>query len=79
LTLGDYPNLSSIAKVWFYYRGIVKRAEAITTIVAGRNWMDPAMGIVGAILVFRWSWGLLRATSSASSRRVLVSSEFAKA
>ena len=25
--------------------------------------MDPAMGIVGAILITRWSWGLLKATS----------------
>jgi Co/Zn/Cd efflux system component len=29
--------------------------------------MDPVMGIVGGILVARWSWGLLRGTS-----RVLV-------
>lgn len=26
----------------------------------GLYWMDPAMGIVGAVLVTRWSWGLLR-------------------
>ena len=29
----------------------------------GLNWMDPAMGIVGAILVARWSLGLIRETS----------------
>jgi Co/Zn/Cd efflux system component len=29
----------------------------------GLNWMDPAMGIVGAILVARWSFGLIRDTS----------------
>ena len=29
----------------------------------GLNWMDPAMGIVGAILVARWSLGLIRDTS----------------
>ena len=29
----------------------------------GAVWMDPAMGIVGAVLVARWSWGLLRNTS----------------
>lgn len=49
-------------------------ADALTSVLAivallagkyaGWNWMDPAMGIVGAILVTRWSWGLLRATSS---------------
>jgi Co/Zn/Cd efflux system component len=29
----------------------------------GLNWMDPAMGIIGAILVARWSLGLIRDTS----------------
>lgn len=40
---------------------------AIVALLAGKyagwNWMDPAMGIVGAILITRWSWGLLKATS----------------
>lgn len=31
---------------------------------AGLLWMDPLMGIVGAVLVSRWSWGLLRNTSA---------------
>lgn len=49
-------------------------ADALTSILAifallagkyfGLIWMDPAMGIVGAILVGRWSYGLLIATSS---------------
>jgi cation diffusion facilitator family transporter len=49
-------------------------ADALTSILAifallagkffGLNWMDPAMGIVGAILVARWSLGLICATSS---------------
>jgi cation diffusion facilitator family transporter len=48
-------------------------ADALTSILAiiallsakylGLAWMDPAMGIVGAILVARWSYGLLRTTS----------------
>jgi len=48
-------------------------ADALTSILAiaallaakylGLVWMDPLMGIVGAILVARWSIGLLRATS----------------
>ena len=48
-------------------------ADALTSVLAivallagkyaGWNWMDPAMGIVGAILITRWSWGLLKATS----------------
>lgn len=40
---------------------------AIVALLAGKyagwNWMDPAMGIVGAILITRWSWGLLKATA----------------
>ncbi len=27
-------------------------------------WMDPLMGILGAVLVIRWSWGLLKTTVS---------------
>ena len=49
-------------------------ADALTSLLAifallagkyyGLNWMDPAMGVVGAILVARWSVGLLRTTSA---------------
>lgn len=49
-------------------------ADALTSILAimalmaakyfGLIWMDPLMGMVGAVLVCRWSVGLLRATSS---------------
>ncbi len=49
-------------------------ADALTSVLAiaallagkylGWNWMDPAMGIVGALLVARWSWGLIRQTST---------------
>jgi cation diffusion facilitator family transporter len=39
---------------------------AITALIGGMflgwNWLDPVMGIVGAILVARWAWGLLRDT-----------------
>jgi cation diffusion facilitator family transporter len=48
-------------------------ADALTSLLAifallagkylGWNWLDPLMGIVGAILVARWSLGLLRTTS----------------
>jgi cation diffusion facilitator family transporter len=48
-------------------------ADALTSVLAifalltakyiGLVWMDPIMGIVGAALVSRWSWGLLRSTS----------------
>ena len=49
-------------------------ADALTSVLAiaallaakyfGYTWMDPLMGIVGAVLVARWSIGLLRATSA---------------
>ena len=48
-------------------------ADALTSLLAiiallagkyfGANWLDPVMGIVGAILVARWSLGLLRQTA----------------
>jgi cation diffusion facilitator family transporter len=48
-------------------------ADALTSLLAifallsgkylGALWLDPAMGIVGAILVARWSYGLIRETS----------------
>lgn len=45
-------------------------ADALTSVLAifallfgkylGQQWLDPFMGLVGATLVVRWSWGLLR-------------------
>lgn len=41
---------------------------AIVALLAAKyldwRWMDPLMGIVGAVMVARWSWGLLRTTCS---------------
>ncbi|AUJ14070.1 cation transporter [Xanthomonas oryzae pv. oryzae] len=41
---------------------------AIVALVAGMHWgvtwLDPIMGIVGAVLVTVWAWGLLRRTGS---------------
>ncbi len=41
---------------------------AIVALLAGRSlgwtWMDPVMGIVGSLVIARWSWNLLRDTSA---------------
>ncbi len=41
---------------------------AIVALVAGMHWgvtwLDPLMGLVGAVLVAVWAWGLLRNTGS---------------
>lgn len=49
-------------------------ADALTSVLAiaalvlgsvyGWNWMDPTMGIVGGIVIARWSWGLIRDTGA---------------
>ena len=49
-------------------------ADALTSLLAiaallsgkffGLIWLDPVMGIAGAVLVAHWSWGLLRSTSA---------------
>ncbi|MBY6108817.1 CDF family Co(II)/Ni(II) efflux transporter DmeF [Halomonas sp. DP1Y21-3] len=49
-------------------------ADALTSVLAivallagkyaGWYWMDPVMGIIGAVLVTRWSWHLLKDTST---------------
>lgn len=40
---------------------------AIVALLAGRYlgwlWMDPLMGIVGALVIARWAWGLMRDTA----------------
>ena len=40
---------------------------AIAALLAGRYlgwvWLDPAMGIVGAVVIARWSWSLMRTTA----------------
>jgi Co/Zn/Cd efflux system component len=57
-------------------------ADALTSLLAiaallaakysGAVWMDPVMGIVGSLLIARWSVGLLRSTS-----RILLDREVA--
>jgi len=48
-------------------------ADALTSLLAivallfgkflGWNWLDPLMGIVGAVVITRWAWGLLKDTA----------------
>jgi cation diffusion facilitator family transporter len=61
--------------LWAAYLHVL--ADALTSLLAifallggkylGLNWLDPVIGIIGAVLVLRWSWGLL-----GSSARVLL-------
>lgn len=53
-----------------YLHVLADALTSLTAIVAlltgklyGWTWMDPAMGIVGSILIARWSYGLLRDSS----------------
>lgn len=49
-------------------------ADALTSVLAifalflGRGygwiWLDPVMGVVGGLVIARWSWGLIRATAT---------------
>lgn len=57
--------------LWSSYLHVL--ADALTSLLAifallgakyfGQVWLDPFMGVVGATLIVRWSWGLLRASA----------------
>ncbi len=57
--------------LWAAYVHVL--ADALTSVLAigallagkylGQGWLDPAMGILGALLITRWSLGLLRSSS----------------
>lgn len=74
-THDHHDSRSGDHNLWSAYLHVL--ADALTSVLAifallgakylGQNWLDPFMGIVGAALVVRWSWGLLR-----SSGRVLL-------
>ncbi|NIK41723.1 cation diffusion facilitator family transporter [Xanthomonas arboricola] len=60
-----------------YLHVVADAANSVLAIVAllagiywGVRWLDPIMGIVGAVLVTVWAWGLLRSTG-----RVLLDAE----
>ncbi|MBO9843001.1 CDF family Co(II)/Ni(II) efflux transporter DmeF [Xanthomonas phaseoli] len=54
-----------------YLHVVADAATSVLAIVAlvagmhwGMTWLDPLMGLVGAVLVTVWAWGLLRSTGS---------------
>lgn len=54
-----------------YLHVLADALTSVTAIVAltlgllyGWLWLDPAMGIVGALVIARWSWGLIRDTGA---------------
>ena len=74
---GLVPTMMGMSKQYggTYRWGFIGIAMlAIVALVVGMRWgvtwMDPLMGIVGAVLVTVWAWGLLRSTG-----RVLLDAE----
>ena len=63
-------GLSRDHNLWSAYLHVL--ADTLTSFLAiiallagkylGQVWLDPFMGIVGALLVARWSWGLIKAS-----------------
>lgn len=64
---GHHPDLNLRSAYLHVMADVLTSLLAIVALLAakyfGLIWMDPAMGIVGAILVARWSVGLLGTTS----------------
>ncbi len=68
--LGDHPHAHDHNLTSAYLHVLADALTSFLAIIAllaakyfGSVWMDPAMGIVGAILVARWSLGLLGTTT----------------
>lgn len=65
----DHAHDNNLRSAYFHVL-----ADALTSVLAigalvaglflGWAWMDAAMGIVGAVVIARWSWGLVRATGA---------------
>jgi len=64
----DHPHDHNLQAAYFHVL-----ADAMTSLLAigallsgkllGWNWLDPMMGIVGAAIITRWAYGLMRQTS----------------
>jgi cation diffusion facilitator family transporter len=73
----DHGHAHDLNQRSAYLHVIADAATSVLAIVAllggmylGANWLDPVMGLAGAVLVTLWAWGLLR-----SSGRVLLDAE----
>lgn len=64
---GHHRDLNLRAAVLHVLADALTSLLAIVALMAGKyfgwSWLDPFMGLVGAALVTRWSWGLLRSSS----------------
>jgi cation diffusion facilitator family transporter len=68
---GHHDSHHGDHNLWSAYLHVF--ADALTSLLAivalmsgkylGQGWLDPFMGIVGAVVVVSWSWGLLRSSA----------------
>ncbi|WP_313401428.1 CDF family Co(II)/Ni(II) efflux transporter DmeF [Stenotrophomonas sp.] len=68
---GDHHHHHDLNQRSAYLHVLADAATSVLAIIAllgglyfGASWLDPLMGIVGAVLVSVWAWGLIRQTSS---------------
>ena len=68
---GDHHHHHDLNQRSAYLHVLADAATSVLAIIAllgglyfGASWLDPLMGIVGAVLVSAWAWGLIRQTSS---------------
>ena len=65
----DYGRDNNLRAAYFHVLAdALTSVLAIVALCAGRFlgwvWLDPVMGLVGALVIARWSWSLIRDTSS---------------
>jgi cation diffusion facilitator family transporter len=69
LLMGDHGHDHNLRSAYLHVI-----ADALTSVLAiaallaarawGAVWMDPLMGVLGACLILKWAWGLVRKTSA---------------
>ena len=64
----DHDNLNLRAAYLHVIADAMTSVFAIAALLGGKflhwNWLDPIMGIVGAVMIFRWTYSLLTETGS---------------